>query len=166
MSLYSSSIDHNFLPNLPGFRPHEFKTGSKKSYFGIVNGQIIEKEPALPMLGNGDMDDASVNSIGNSTASLNKRKPRMGDSNLTLTFQAYFEERPIDSHAGQIRKCNVYFFTEDGSLKIVEKPQLNSGVSQGTLVRRAIIPKPDGSVISEYDLVIGEDIIVYGRKYR
>ena len=166
MSVYSNSIDQNFLPNLPGFRPHTLKTGAKKQYFNIVNGQIVEKESVLPMISNGDMDDASVNSIGNSTASLNKRRSKLGDENLTLTFQAYFEEHPIGSNSTQIRKCNIYFFTEDGSLKIVEKPQLNSGVSQGTLVRRAVIPKSDGSVISEYDLVIGEDLIVYGRSYR
>jgi hypothetical protein len=168
MSIYSNSIDANFLPNLPGFRGHAPKNGTKKHFFSIVNGQIIEKEGVFPMIGNGEMDDASVNSIGNGTASLNKRKARIGNNNLTLTFQAYFEERPFDSNPNnaQIRKCNVYFFVEDGSLKIVEKPQLNSGVSQGTLVRRAVIPKPDGSAITEYDLVVGQDLVVYGRTFR
>lgn len=121
------------------------------------------------MIGNGEvLDDASIASIGNTTASLNKRKPKLNENNVTLTFQAYFEEHPFDSNpnASQIRKCNVYFFTEDGSLKIVEKPQVNSGVSQGTIVRRAVIPKPDGTAITERDLVIGEDLTVYGRTFR
>ena len=166
MSVYSNSIDNNFLPNLPGFRSHGPHTGAKKHFFSIVNGQIIEKEGLLPTITNGEMDDASVNSIGNTTACLNKRKAKLGVDNLTLTFQAFFEERPIGSTATQIRKCNVYFFTEDGSLKVVEKPQLNSGVSQGTIVRRAVIPKPDGSAITEHDLVIGEDLVVYGRTFR
>jgi hypothetical protein len=170
MSVYSNSIDNNFLPNLPGFRPQQHHSGVKKHFFSIVNGQIIEKDSpsTLPMIVNGELDDASVVSIGNTTASLNKRKPRLNVDNLTLTFQAFFEEHPFDSNpnASQVRKCNVYFFTEDGSLKIVEKPQLNSGVSQGTIVQRAVIPKPDGSAITERDLVVGEDLVVYGRTFR
>ena len=113
-------------------------------------------------------EDASVNSIGNTTASLCKRKPKMNMENLTLTFQAYFEERPIDAKtsSSQVRKCNIYFFVDDGSLKVVEKPQLNSGVSQGTLVRRAVIPKADGTPITEYDFEIGGDLVIYGRNFR
>jgi EF-hand domain-containing protein 1 len=92
----------------------------------------------------------------------------LNSNNITLTYQAYFEERPIDASAAgtQVRKCNIYFFMEDGSLKIVEKPQLNSGVSQGTLVRRTVIAKPDGSPITEHDLVVGETLTVYGRHYK
>lgn len=90
----------------------------------------------------------------------------MGMTNLTLTFQAYFEERPIDSNSVQVRKCNIYFFVDDGTLKVVEKPQLNSGVSQGTLVQRSVIAKKDGSPITENDLVVGEDVVIYGRVYR
>lgn len=165
MSVYSNSIDNSFLPNLPGFRPQGPKTGYKKHFFNIVNGQIVEKDPTMQMIADVG-DDASVNSIGNTTASLCKRKPKMGMTNITLTFQAYFEERPIDSNATQIRRCNIYFFIDDGSLKVVEKPQLNSGVSQGTLVQRAVIPKKDGSPITENDLIVGEDLTVYGRVYR
>ena len=168
MSVYSSSIDANFLPNLPGFRSSGPKTGKKKHFFSIVNGQVVEKDGMFPSLGYDPADDASVNSIGNTTATLHKRRPTMAMTNMTLTFQAYFEERPIDSTSGasQVRKCNIYFFIDDGSLKIVEKPQLNSGVSQGTLVRRAVIPKADGSPITEYDFVIGENLKVYGRVFK
>lgn len=165
MSVHSG-IDHNFLPNLPGFRPHAMPSGYKKHCFNIVNGQVIEKDALLPPI---DMsDDASVVSIGNTTASLHKRKARIGQDYVTLTFQAFFEERPIDNNpnSSQIRKCSIYFYTEDGSVKVVEKPQLNSGVSQGTLVRRTVISKPDGTPLSEYDFVIGQPVTIYGRTYQ
>lgn len=167
MSVYSS-VDNNFLPNLPGFRSQGYKSGYKKQFFNIVNGQIVEKESGVPMIGNYDpADDASVNSIGNTTASLHKRRPKLDASNLTLTYQAYFEERAVDAKGGnQVRKCNIYFYVDDGSLKVVEKPQLNSGVSQGTLVRRSVISKQDGTPITENDLIIGDDLVIYGRKYR
>mmetsp|Transcript_14106 Transcript_14106/g.23465 ORF Transcript_14106/g.23465 Transcript_14106/m.23465 type:complete len:613 (-) Transcript_14106:247-2085(-) len=164
MSLYSSSIDKSFLPNLPGFRSKPTPSGYRKHIFQIVNGQVIEQDRAITS-GSEVMDDASVTSIGNTIATLHKRKPTMEMQGLTLTFQAYFEERPIDRPA-QVRKCNIYFFIDDGSLKIVEKPQVNSGVSQGTLVKRAVIPKADGTPVTEYDLRIGENLTVYGRTFK
>jgi hypothetical protein len=78
-----------------------------------------------------------------------------------LTFSGYFEEG-----SKQIRKCNIFFYLEDSSIKIVEKPQLNSGVTQGTVVRRNIILKPDGNNFSGLDFKLGEDIVIYGRPYR
>lgn len=164
MSVYSNSIDSNFLPNLPGFRPKSLPTGYKKKYFDVVNGIVVEKEPFFPQLE--APEDQSVNSIGNATASLNRRKVHQ-PTGLTLTFQAFFEERPFDSSVGnQIRKCNIYYFIDDGAIRIVEKPQLNSGVPQGTLVRKSVVTKSDGSPITEKDLILGEDLTVYGRTYR
>jgi hypothetical protein len=166
MSLYSSEA--SFLPNLPGFKPKHRNTGFKKTYFTVVDGLVIEKDPPFPVIGNGDVpEDQSVNSIGNTTANINRRKISVA-TGITLTFQAYFEDNPINSTAGapQIRKCNIYYFIDDGTLRVVEKPQLNSGVSQGTLVRRAVVSKPDGTPINEYDLILGEEITIYGRSYR
>jgi len=170
MSLYTGSVENNFLPNLPGFRPKPPASGKKFHFFKIVNGAVIEKDGmhgTLPV-GNGEMmDDASVNSIGNTNATLSKRV-RTDLGGLTLTFQAYFEMTRVEnsSASGQVRKCNLYFFVEDGTLKVVEKPQLNSGVSQGTLVRRAVIPKEDGTPVTVADLVVGQDLVLYGRIFK
>ena len=167
MSL-GSSIDQSFLPNLPGFRAKQPPRTGKARHLDIVNGSTFVRDDPLPSLENYDIpEDASVCSIGNTTALRTRRKPTAQNADTTLTFQAYFEEDPVRSnpHSRQIRKCNIYFYTEDGTMKIVEKPQLNSGVSQGTLVRRAAIPKPDGSSVTEQDLVLGNKIKVYGRTY-
>jgi len=91
------------------------------------------------------------------------------DANVILTFQSYFEEVPtFGSEAGRsrIRKCQIFFFVEDNTIQIVEKPQVNSGIPQGTLVKRAVIPKADGSIVTVQDLVLGEYLVVYGRNFQ
>lgn len=111
-------------------------------------------------------DDASTMTFGSQTVSKIK-KNYMLDS-LTLTFQAYFEERPDNSHAknAQIRRCNIYYYVNDGTVKVVEKPQPNSGVTQGTLVARTVIVKPDGMPLEAEDIRIGEELVIYGRHYK
>ncbi len=165
MSVYSS-VDNHFLPNLPGFRAKELNTGPKKQHFTLVNGQVFLRDECLPAIGNGDGDDSSVMTFG--SQSMTKTKRNIATENLILTFQAYFEERPDNSHAksSQIRKCNVYFYLEDGTIKIVEKPQLNSGVSQGTLVSRTVIMRSDGTPVIPEDIRLGEELVVYGRHYK
>jgi hypothetical protein len=165
MSVYSS-IDNAFLPNLPGFRAKDPSTGTKKQHFTLVNGQVFLRDDCLPTFGGADSaDDASAMTFG--SQSITKIKKNTMSESITLTFQAYFEERPDNSHAksAQVRKCNIYFYANDGTIKVVEKPQLNSGVSQGTLVSRALIQKPDGSTITVDDIRLGEELVIYGRHY-
>jgi len=50
-------------------------------------------------------------------------------------------------------------------MTIVEKPQINSGMTQGTLVKKAFVMKPDGTPYTQDDLRVGESIIVYGREF-
>ncbi len=166
MSVYSS-IDNAFLPNLPGFRTKEIPRGQKKQQFTLVNGQVFLKDECLPAVTMGDgADDSSAMTFGSQTVS--KMKKNYMNENLTLTFQAYFEERPDNSHAKsvQIRKCNIYYYVNDGTVKVVEKPQLNSGVSQGTLVLRTVIQKYDGTPLEPEDIRIGEELVIYGRHYK
>jgi EF-hand domain-containing protein 1 len=87
--------------------------------------------------------------------------------NIILHFNAYFMETTDGNREPQVRNVNIYFYVEDGSIKVVEKPQLNSGVSQGTLVLRSVIMKEGGqSPFTEEDLLIGECITIYGRHYK
>lgn len=173
MSISSSTIDANFLPNLPGYKPRVLPSAQKKHYFGIVEGGTFLKddESFLPSLSGSAAadfaDDFSVTSIGNTTATRAKRKANMNSDRVTLTFKAYFEEDPVANSAGakQVRQSIIFFFTEDGSLRVVEKAQLNSGVSQGTLVRRSVIAKEDGNPITEYDMIMGQSLKIYGRVY-
>lgn len=167
MSLQSTGgIDPKLLPNLPGFRAKPANTGFKKTYFKLVDGQGFLKDEYVPPLGTLEGDEGSVASFANTTVSKARKQLALQNANVILNFGGYFEEYVEGSNRAQVRYCNVFFFVEDGTLKIVEKPVINSGVSQGTLVRRAVITKADGTPFVEEDFHIGDWITVYGRNYR
>lgn len=62
-----------------------------------------------------------------------------------MKFEAYFkesvDESPLENH--RVRKCRILLHLEDSSMKIDEYRQQNSGMLQGTLVKRHRIPYPE-----------------------
>lgn len=165
MSLHSTAIDPKYLPNLPGFRPRPLNPNLQKiSCFDIVNGEAYLRPQYIPQ-SQYPSDDTSVTSIGN-TIVTKARKQVLSPKNVILNYSAYFEERVEGRSQPQVRSCNIYFYVENGTIKVVEKPQVNSGVSQGTLVRRTVIARPDGNPYCEDDLRIGNVLVIYGRYYR
>jgi hypothetical protein len=171
MSLQSShQIDPKFLPNLPGFKPKGPNTGMKKSYFKLVEGQVFLKDEYIPTTTSLDGDEGTVGSLGNtlanSTVSRARKQLALTNANVILNFSAYFEEKVEGRNQTQIRQCNIFFYVDDGSVKIVEKPQLNAGVNQGTLVKRAVVFKLDGTPFAEEDFHVGEWVTIYGRNFK
>ncbi|XP_019732440.1 EF-hand domain-containing family member C2 [Hippocampus comes] len=61
-----------------------------------------------------------------------------------LCFEAYFQETvpDIPNETNRIRKCKIYFYLEDDTIQVVEPEYKNSGIPQGTLIRRQHIPLP------------------------
>ena len=51
-------------------------------------------------------------------------------------------------------------------MQVVERKQDNSGIPQGTLIRRHRFPGPNGGYLSSFDLCVGEDLCIYGRTIR
>jgi len=174
----SGSIDTNkLLPNLPGYRVKEAPNGIKKQHFLMINGEKFIKDDVLPSISAGTAtfaDDASVNTSAYSTAMTsfsNKPKSRPGLSSApdVYTFHAYFVEvssyskAPIDET--RVRKCNIHYYIESGMITIIEKPQLNSGMPQGTLVNRSVVLRTDGVPFTPEDFVIGDSVEIFGREY-
>ena len=168
MSLSQSGVEiTQFLPNLPGYRTKPLPSGFKKSKFQLVNGAVFLKDEfelqSSLTTNNINDEDSTTLSIG----SPGKKRISMKDIGKVLNFSAYFEEIPdgLPSDAHQIRKCNIFYYLEDESVKVIEKPQLNSGVTQGKLVKRAIVNKADGFPLSPFEFRIGEIVTIYGRNY-
>ncbi len=156
----TSHLNPNFWPNLPGYRSHPQKATGKKSYFKLVEKQVFLKDEYIPPAD----DDASMTSFAASTVSKARKQISEENRNAILHFTGYFMETVEGSPEPQVRQVNVYFYVEDGSIKVVEKPQMNSGVTQGTLVKRAVIMKDGTNVpLAEEDLRVGECITIYGR---
>ncbi|XP_015218867.1 EF-hand domain-containing family member C2 isoform X1 [Lepisosteus oculatus] len=88
-----------------------------------------------------------------------------------LCFEAHFKEPVHESRVEQlrIRKCKIYFFLEDGTIQVVEPEKQNSGIPQGTLIRRHRIPLPPPHDEFHYEVQhfnINQEVVFYSRTFR
>ncbi|PAA83009.1 hypothetical protein BOX15_Mlig019168g1 [Macrostomum lignano] len=88
-----------------------------------------------------------------------------------LSFDAYFQESVQERREEQcrVRHCKIYFYLEDDSIQVIEARLKNSGLPQGTLVRRHRIPKPapnDNRFFTVEDFNVGQNITFYGKTFR
>ncbi|CAK9046383.1 unnamed protein product [Durusdinium trenchii] len=88
-----------------------------------------------------------------------------------LRFYAYFQEAVHENpkESFRIRGCNILFYLEDGTMMVSEPKIENSGMTQGTFVKRHRIPRPSslgGGVYGFEDLRVGKSIAIYSRLFR
>lgn len=86
---------------------------------------------------------------------------------MVLRFWGYFVD-PVPGSTDEpwrLRKCALCFFLEDGTLSVVEPRQENSGLEQGTLLKRHRVAKADGSELGTADLRVGTPVPLYGRMF-
>ncbi|NXF63101.1 EFHC2 protein, partial [Ciccaba nigrolineata] len=88
-----------------------------------------------------------------------------------LSFDAYFEEEVPDKNQElyRIRHCKIYFYLEDDTIQVIEPQVKNSGITQGTIVRRHRIPLPPPHEDQFYTIDhfnISIEVILYARKYK
>ncbi|EAX87685.1 MGC84469 protein, putative [Trichomonas vaginalis G3] len=84
-----------------------------------------------------------------------------------LRFYGYFKEPVFSSQEEtyRVRKVKILFFLEDDTIEIVEPRVKNSGIPQGTFLRRHRAKKDDDSYVNVGDFHIGEEFSLYGRVY-
>ncbi|XP_072708456.1 EF-hand domain-containing family member C2 isoform X3 [Ciconia boyciana] len=88
-----------------------------------------------------------------------------------LSFDAYFEEEVPDKNQElyRIRHCKIYFYLEDDTIQVIEPQVKNSGITQGTIVRRHRIPLPPPHEDQFYTIDhfnINIEVILYARRYK
>ncbi|XP_071799106.1 EF-hand domain-containing family member C2-like [Asterias amurensis] len=88
-----------------------------------------------------------------------------------LRFDAFFQEAVHEKSEEQyrIRKCKIYLYLEDDSIQVIEPQVSNSGIPQGTLIRRHRIPLPppnDDQFYTMEHFNIGTEIMLYGRTFK
>lgn len=88
-----------------------------------------------------------------------------------LCFDAYFQQSVHEKREEQfrIRLCKIYFYLEDDSLQVIEPHVKNSGIPQGTLIRRHRVPLPapnDDEFFTVDHFNIGNELVLYGHKYK
>lgn len=93
---------------------------------------------------------------------------RSDDQNSVLQFQGYFREPIAESavETERIRTVCIKYFAADGTMQIYEPLVSNSGISGGKILRRQHVPLADGSsFIGPADLLVGNDVTIFGTKY-
>lgn len=153
-----------YAPSLPGYKPHPQRENNKKiCYFKTVNGNKFvsdrDNSGSAPPLA----PSSSIASLGSSSSG--KFFPSSCSDSEVLNFTATVVDTPLDSDIARERRCSILYYVTDGSIKIVEHAQINSGTPQGTLLRRCIVVRDDGSTVTLDDIQYGEDIVIYGRVY-
>ncbi|XP_074657538.1 EF-hand domain-containing family member C2-like [Tubulanus polymorphus] len=88
-----------------------------------------------------------------------------------LCFDAYFQEGVNEKREEQyrVRGCKIYFYLEDDSIQVIEPRIKNSGVPQGTLIRRHKIMRPppnDDEFYNVDDFNVGSELAMYGRTFK
>jgi hypothetical protein len=91
-----------------------------------------------------------------------------------LKFTAYFNEHVVESNVEnfRVRSCYIYFYLDDETIQIFEIKTENSGIPQGTIIKRQRISKPKTSseesleFVNYKDLLIGNQINIYGKTFK
>ncbi|XP_046528608.1 EF-hand domain-containing family member C2 isoform X3 [Equus quagga] len=88
-----------------------------------------------------------------------------------LSFDAYLEDEvPEKSQENyRIRRYKIYFYLEDDTIQVNEPGVRNSGLPQGTFIRRHHIPLPppdEDQFYTVYHFNINIDIVFYGWKFK
>eukprot|EP01060_Flectonema_neradi_P023384 TRINITY_DN3162_c1_g2_i2.p1 TRINITY_DN3162_c1_g2~~TRINITY_DN3162_c1_g2_i2.p1 ORF type:complete len:770 (+),score=130.80 TRINITY_DN3162_c1_g2_i2:47-2356(+) len=86
----------------------------------------------------------------------------------TLRFYGYFKEPVCETatESERVRKVIILLYLEDDTMQVSEPRQENSGITQGALVKRHRILKPDSSgIFTADDIRVGNQITIYGKTF-
>lgn len=177
-------------PNLPGFVSNKPRTTVRPHTFRVVNGIVFEKENPAAAYSESD-HKARIAAEATAKATLPTREKEMlVTAKLTsgasapeipvevelerqvLRFQSYFKEAvhesPLEDY--RVRRVDILFYLVDAAIQVIEHEEHNSGLLQGTMLKRhriskSVTPTGDVEYYSWQDLVIGNEVTFYGRTY-
>ena len=90
---------------------------------------------------------------------------------VCLRFKGYFDEHVNESayENWRVRPCTLLYYLDDDTFHIIEEKFENSGIPQGNLIKRRrvdIWDKPIKSPVDWRDINIGQNLYIYGKKFR
>ena len=85
-----------------------------------------------------------------------------------LRFYGYFKESVVENELenARIRLLIIYYYLLDESVSIIDIKQENSGIPQGSFLKKGKVYKEDGSLYKYTDFVVGKDVLIYGKVIR
>lgn len=163
------------LPLLPGYRlnkkpvQHHPKSHQFDVYQGLRSEPGAVDQPILEV----DLPDPFEAGVAQNTARtdpsgvLASLPAWVEYDRKVLRFYCYFKEAIFSSamETFRVRKCVLYYYLEDDTIHVAEPKVENSGIPQGSLIKRHRIPKDDNTLLGLTDLIVGNEICVYGRYF-
>jgi len=165
------------LPNLPGYsynnpRKSDFR---KKQYFNVSSGMMATRPPEPE-----ELERSIYENSQNLTMTAPPTQPvetfpdyvpaHVAYEHLVLRFYGYFREAITESPEEnfRIRYVGIHVYLEDDTIMISERRMRNSGIDQGTLLKRMKVtnPKSPGASYSCLDFQVGINIEIFGIVYR
>lgn len=160
------------IPNLPGYAPSRRPGGgaAKKSGLRVVNGYAIDVQvPSDTGLKRELTNYAELKRNSPTVAAAPEiRMPKwMAEDKQVLRFEGYFKEAVTESNdeSFRVRKVIFYYYLEDDSLQISEPKVENSGIPQGSFLKRHKAKTDGGDPVKPEDLLPGHNFTIYGRTY-
>mmetsp|Transcript_4241 Transcript_4241/g.7013 ORF Transcript_4241/g.7013 Transcript_4241/m.7013 type:complete len:624 (-) Transcript_4241:564-2435(-) len=169
------------IPKLPGYTislPQSLgdKRLSKGQSLTYVNGYAREqpmrevKDVALRETGSLGQDTATFSPSKSTsfTDSPSKLPQWVENDRKVLRFYGFFKESVVESNIEnhRIRKMVLYYYLEDDSMHVAEPKQDNSGIPQGTFIKRHKLTKEDGvSFFTPSEFNVGDSVTIYGRTF-
>ncbi|EFC40301.1 hypothetical protein NAEGRDRAFT_81047 [Naegleria gruberi] len=186
MSTTAPSVDRK-LPFLPGYtfddkfikdRHHKGQLLAYKNNIPVVHDydvpvEVDELQTETEKLAEMLKSTTQLYKTSVTNNDTTKKENWLSLEKKVLRFNAFFKEGVHESAVEQsrVRKCVIFYYLEDDTMHISEPKQDNSGIPQGTLVKRHRIPRDRASGSSNVyytmdDLNIGREVTIYGKTFR
>ncbi|OQS03384.1 RIB72 protein [Thraustotheca clavata] len=148
----------------------------KQQKFKLVEGMMIDSSlPQQPSIlaTRGDKHDkdrfqTTARDIGQICTEIeNKFAP--ANATKVLRFYAFFEENVDESSSElfRLRRTMILFYLRDDTIEIIENRTANSGLPQGTFLKRGKLMKPNNAGHYRFDdLFIGMQFPIFGRTFK
>ncbi|CAK4628167.1 hypothetical protein LEN26_011830 [Aphanomyces euteiches] len=159
---------------------YQAKVGNdgKQQKFKLVEGMRIDSSlPQVPSILATRLDKkcdpdrfvTSAQEFGSERVVKNESIFAPPNVNKVLRFYAFFEESVDESPAEvfRLRKSMLLFYLTDDTIEIIENKVANSGLPQGTFLKRGKLYKPNqGGHYKMDDLYVGMHFPIYGRIFK
>lgn len=171
----------SIYPNQPGYTIYhnptivDFKKTSGSQQDKILFGEVrIPKSIPLPhqikpdsprmKIGNSYSQDIFINPYGENIKEHFQPDFVKLDKQV-LRFYAYFKESVVENalENARIRLLVICFYLLDDSISITDTRQVNSGIPQGSFLSKGKVKKPDGTLFTAQDFIVGTDVMIYGK---
>ncbi|ETV86399.1 hypothetical protein H257_02772 [Aphanomyces astaci] len=152
--------------------------GGKQQKFKLVAGMRIDSSlsqaPSIlatraDKRGDPDRFTTTARDFGSELSITDESIFAPSNVNKVLRFFAFFEETVDESPSElfRLRKSMILFYLTDDTIEIIENKVANSGLPQGTFLKRGKLQKPNhGGHYKMEDIYVGMHFPIYGRVFK